>query len=405
MVYEEFRAVPKQVAGVAVLFEDIADDALASADYLRSECSVQQGLGAGVLALLSDPLAATADFMSTRYADLSDVTRTTGVELNRTAWMYADQDARTYDALNANILFEELIDAHYDSYTPAPGPAAPFIDPETYRKAEEVDLSLPEVGAEDIRQVIADAAGWLGDVDDAIHAATGWSPLLQFVEPLTGNWNELKRIGDAYRIAAEGMETCGSNVRAGYEQLDPHWDGAAAQCFTEHAERQAAAMEWEGPVGRVAKEMCFFTSDKVRDAAISGVRRLATMLEAEVSLENTTQALKFAVKKIPWIGTYIQVNAIVEIIEQAASQIDDLVNSVQKMVEALEGFLAAMASPSGYLNEKFEEKLAPITDAYTDTKTKAELAMDIASVADAGDTYNAPKSGYVIGDDPWADAV
>jgi len=116
-------------------------------------------------------------------------------------------------------------------------------------------------------------------------------------------------------------------------------------------------------------------------------------------------SLKFAVKKIPWIGTYIQVNAIVEIIKQAASQIDDLVNSVREIVEALEGFLAAMASPSGYLNEKFEEKLAPITDAYNDTKTKAELAMDITSVADADDTYNAPKSGYVVGDDPWADAV
>lgn len=82
-------------------------------------------------------------------------------------------------------------------------------------------------------------------------------------------------------------------------------------------------------------------------------------------------------------------------------------DSVREIVEALEGFLAAMASPSGYLNEKFEEKLAPITDAYTDTdtKTKAELAMDIASVADTGDTCNAPKSGYVVGDDPWADAV
>ncbi|AOD22445.1 hypothetical protein IM25_13220 [Rhodococcus sp. p52] len=402
---ETFKAAPEEVAGAAVLFDDIADDASASTDYIRAECSVQQGLGAGVLALLSAPLAATADFMSSRYGGLAAVTRSTGVELNRVAWMYADQEAQTYDALNANILFEELIDAHYDSYTPAPGPAAPFLDPVTYRKAEEVDLPLSEVGAEDIRQVIADAAGWLGDVDDAIHAATGWSPLLQFVEPLTGNWNELKRIGDAYRIAAEGMETCGSNVRAGYEQLDPHWDGAAAQSFTEHAERQAAAMEWEGPVGRVAKEMCFFTSDKVRQAAISGVRRLATMLEAEVSLENTTQALKFAVKKIPWIGTYIQVNTIVEIIRQAASQIDDLVDSVREIVEALEGFLAAMASPSGYLNEKFEEKLAPMTDAYTDTKTKAELAMDIASVADTGDTYNAPKSGYVVGDDPWADAV
>ncbi len=161
-----------------MLFDDIADDASASTDYIRAECSVQQGLGAGVLALLSAPLAATADFMSSRYGGLAAVTRSTGVELNRVAWMYADQEAQTYDALNANILFEELIDAHYDPYTPAPGPAAPFLDPVTYRKAEEVDLPLSEVGAEDIRQVIADAAGWLGDVDDAIHAATGWSPLL-----------------------------------------------------------------------------------------------------------------------------------------------------------------------------------------------------------------------------------
>lgn len=402
---ENFYANPNEVAGAAVLFDEVAADASTATDYVRAECLVQQGMGSGVLAILRGPLAVVTDEMGLRYGRLAAVTLSTGIELNRAAWMYDDEDNRTFDALNAHILAPELIDVPYDSDTRAPGPAAPYTSPTTYRKAEDVSLPLPEVGAEDIRETIAEAAGWLGDVDDAIYAATEWSPLLQFVEPLTGNWNELKRIGDAYRIAAEAMEVSGSNIRSCTERLDPYWDGAAAQSFTDHANRHAEALEWEGPVGRVVKEVCFFVSDKVRDAALSGVRRLAAMLEEEVALDGVTQWLKFAVKKLPVAGTTIQVAAIVNIINQAAHQIDDLVNGVQTLVEALEEFLAAVASPSGYLNAKFEEKLAPVTDAYTDAKAKADLAADIAGVADASGYYEAPKAGYEVGPDPWADAV
>ncbi|MGA9871557.1 MAG: hypothetical protein WBQ44_10505 [Rhodococcus sp. (in: high G+C Gram-positive bacteria)] len=72
------------------------------------------------------------------------------------------------------------------------------------------------------------------------------------------------------------------------------------------------------------------------------------------------------------------------------------------VTDAFNEFLALVASPSGYLNEQFQQKLEPISKGIHN----ATLAKDVYDTASAGPMYNVPKDPYSLGTgkEPWADA-
>ncbi|NLU82616.1 hypothetical protein HCA44_07460 [Rhodococcus sp. HNM0569] len=330
-----------------------------------------------------------------------------GVELNRAAWMYVDQDNRNYDALNAHAEAAILNPGQYGSTTPAPGPAESFPDPARYVLPDKINLGEPETAAEDIRRLIADSAGWLGDVDDAIKAATNWSPLEQVIKPISGNWNELKRIGDAYKIAGEAFDKSAKNLEAGAKQVSDHWNGKAASAFQNYAQLQIEAMKWEAPVGRVIKAALDRVAEEIKSAAVEAITNLKEMLEDEVRVNDAWDLLKFAVKKIPVIGNAAQVASILKIIHDVAERVMKLVDKIREVVDALKSFLGTLASPSGHFNEVSESTLAPITDKVTNMKKKAELIRDVKNALDAEGPANKPTNDFSVGEgsDPWAGAV
>ena len=81
---------------------------------------------------------------------------------------------------------------------------------------------------------------------------------------------------------------------------------------------------------------------------------------------------------------------------------DKLVEQVRVVTDAFKEFLSLVASPSGYLNDQFERKLAPVTEKIEDAK----LLWDVKVTADARPVYDLPEGPYSIGvgDEPWADA-
>lgn len=403
----EFKARPSEVAGIAVLADSIGSDARAAARFLDEQTRPSGDTSGDIMQMLLGPFSLATDFMHGRYDDLSSTCLSIGVELNRAAWMYADQEKKNYDALNDNLLICPLPEAGVGSENPGTGAAESFPEPARYVAVESVNLTPPETGAEDIRKLIADSAGWLGDVDDAIKAYSKWSPLEEVIKPISGNWNELKRIGDAYKIAGEAMEKSGKNLAAGAKQVDEHWDGKAAVAFQEYTRRQTEAMIWEGPVGRVTKACLDRVAEEVKAAIKEAVSHLADMLEEQVNVEDAMHLLKFALKKIPFVGTGAQLYEIIKIIDAVRSRVTSLVDKIRELVEALTGYLSAVASPSGQLNELSETTLAPITSKVDDVKKKAELVQDIAGVADADGPLHKPTDNFSVGTGrhPWEDAA
>ncbi|MGW5754425.1 hypothetical protein [Nocardia rhamnosiphila] len=98
-----------------------------------------------------------------------------------------------------------------------------------YTAPTAISLAPPDTIEEDLVRKIEEKTGWLGDFNQGIRQATNneWSPLNQLFEPLSGNWNELKRIGAAYRIAGAALEDSSKNLSWGVNKLGSHWDGVA----------------------------------------------------------------------------------------------------------------------------------------------------------------------------------
>lgn len=402
---EELKAEPAEIAGLAKLATQIGVDTSSAANFLSEHGTPLGDFSGDIMQTLLSPLNAFKDATTARIGDLASNNNMIGVELNRAAWMYIDADARNYDALNANILMCYVDDSQFDSQHRAPDAARDFPSPAPYQAPEKVELDPPATASEDIRQVISDSAGWLGDVDDAIAAVSGgWSPLDEAIKPIAGNWNELKRLGESYKVAGEAVENSGKNLVAGTRQVGGHWDGKAAIAFEEYSSKQSDALEWEGPVGRVVKAALEAIADEIKKAATEVVNDLADMLKEEVSLDDFKAILKVAVKKIPFAGTAWQIYCIEEIIRKTADRVTTLVNAIKELVEALKSFLAAVVDPSGAVNDKFEEKLAPITGKVKDGKKKLDLGQDIKDAADMDGPLHKPTQNFDVGPDPWADA-
>ncbi|MFI6432210.1 hypothetical protein [Rhodococcus oryzae] len=402
---EVFEADAKEVAGLAVLANDVADKAGEAARFTQDNAAPGGNFGEGLMQTLFSPLEAAADAASSRFDGHTAMCRGIGTELNRAAWMYRDQEQKNYEALNAQIpacLLDE-----YGSDVAAPGFAEDYPDPARYVAPEDIKLEPPVTDAEDIRTLIADRAGWLGDVDDAIKAVTGWSALEETVKPIGGNWNELKRIGESHKVAGEAMENCGKNLEAGAKQVSDHWAGKAEEAFQDYAHRQVEAMTWEGPVGGVIKRLLEVAADEIKRITLEVVDNLADLLIKEVTIDDVISLLKFAVKKVPFVGTTIQGVVIVDIIMSVKDRVTVLVDSIRGIVDTVSGFLAAVVSPSGQLNELSEATLGPIAKKVDGTKKQAEFARDLASVADADGPLHKPTEPFSvgIGPDPWADAA
>ena len=396
-----------EVSGCAVLANAIGQDVSSASKFLGEHGTPLGDFSGDIMQTLLSPLESFKTMTQSRFDDLSARNNYIGIELNRAAWMYHDTDKRNYDALNENVAFCYLDPSVFDSEHGAPAAAVDYPSPAPYKAAEDIKLDPPATASEDIRKVIADSAGWLGDVDDAIAAVSGgWSPLDEAIKPIAGNWNELKRLGEAYKTAGEAVENSGKNLQAGTKQLDPHWNGKAANAFVEYSAREVDAMVWEGPVGRVIKAGLETVAEEIKKAATEVVSNLAEMLKKEVELKDIKGVLKVVLKKVPVVGTAWQIYAIEEIIRQTAVRVMELVEQIKELTEALRGFLAAVVDPGGAINEKFEDKLAPITDRVKDGAKFARLSVDIAKSADMDGPMHKPTENFSvgIGRDPWADA-
>lgn len=93
--------------------------------------------------------------------------------------------------------------------------------------ANTVDFPPPQSATDDIRKVIAESAGWVGDVDNVFKTVTGWSPLERLIAPLSGNWNENSMIRKPATtrgpVAIHGLCRTDSEVppelRGGYDKI------------------------------------------------------------------------------------------------------------------------------------------------------------------------------------------
>ena len=392
-----FEVEAAELAGLGKQTERIAEDISATREYVDRE-TVTSGIFSGtILGVLDAPFGLVRGQLEKEYTHMGEKTESMAVELNRAAWMYHDQEARNYDALNAHMADKSLDSSQYGSHSPAPGPAEPYPDPARYVLPENFELKAPDHGTTDIRDVIAESGGWLGDVDDFVKSFSGWSPLETLIAPLAGNWNEIKRIGSAYKVSGEAIETCGNNMEAGKKQIADWWEGSAANNFQNYATKQHEALQWWGPGLRVAEKLM----SKLSEALLDGVKELLSWIknwmEKQIQIEGgIIGKFKMIAKNFPAARGAMLSAAIY----QAYQVLNGIIEKIREIVDSLKEFLPLITSPSGHYNEQFEQKLAPITKAVEGVK----FALDVKSTADTGPVVEKPKEDFSVGTglEPWA---
>ncbi|NLE80730.1 MAG: hypothetical protein GX610_14335 [Rhodococcus sp.] len=406
----EFRADPAYVAGLGNAVGEIGRDNQRIAAFIGEHGAPGEFYSGPIIAALMNPLKEFAEAAEARMLDIADVNIWTSVELNKAAWMYYDQEAQNYAALNAHT-------GHLGGDSYASGPATEmqgitegYGGAESFPKPEEIKLDPPAANKEDLAALISEASGWLGDVNEAIKNSTRmagmeWDALGSVLSPITGNWNELVRIGESHKIAGNAFEVSARNMADGMRRVSDEWDGKAAASFDEHAGRQREAMAWEGPVGRTVAVGLGMAAERIRQAIITVISKLEELLESQVSFDGVLDTVKFWAKKIPVVGTTAQMAALGRIIWKVADMVLALVDEIREMVDRIKEFLSAVTNPIGKAHGKLDDRLSPITSKIDDYTRRTAFTEDLKKVNNYDSTFNRPKEAFEVGagKDPWAD--
>lgn len=407
---EDFRAKADEIAGMGNLMEDISRDVWKAADFIRKEGPPAEWLNAEIIDGLLEPLRSFAETTRMRMLSIGTITADSALSLRDAAWLYVDQDNRTYEALNrqkVNILVpDQQVPVLSDQE--AVGATNPFEGAASYPKPENVQLDPPAANKEELIGLIGDVAPPLGAVNDTVKRLTKaagreFDPLGEALKPIPGNWTEIRRIGEAYKIAGQALEACGKNLESGAKRVDAYWDGQAALAFSDWATRQIAAMKWEGPTGRIIAEALGAVSDEIRNAVRSVLQWLWEMLESQVIIDGVADAFKFAFKKIPVVGWTAQITELAFKIKDIISRAVDLVGQIRKLVEAVQTFLDAIRDPAQFVRDKANQKFEQLVEPFAKGVKAADIMNDARLAADLSQTTNRPDEAYDVGTgrQPW----
>lgn len=400
---EGFEADPVEVAGMGVLAGEIGRQTLASYRYINEHAGFSDAIAGQILQRLAPFIARYQDSTRARHVHLSAGCTYIGDELRKASWLYDDQEKRNYEALNAHTdLLPIPLTEPGTADTPAVGLVDRYDSAVDYGMPSGIHYPAPNPAIDDTREAIDEAAGWLGEVDRTIFELTDWSPLNEAIAPLSGNWNEIRRLGEAFDIAGTAMEAAAESLEGGVRRVDDYWNGLAAQSFSEYSARQIAAMYWEGPCGRTIHALSEAIADQIRIGVQTVVRKLADMLEAEVDLGSGRSAMKVALKKLPVVGTAWQVSSIIEIIWKTMDLTMDLIRKIEEVIEQFGQFLDAITDPEGQINQTIDRHLAP----FNEVLDKGKTALDTGKTADITPVLYTPDERFSVGEGskPWQDA-
>lgn len=409
---EEFLARPREISGLGRLVTDLGSDSSKIANFIVEHGAPGPGFTGPILSDLLEPLRVAAEITGGRMRDIGIANTSSGLELNKAAWMYHDQESKNYAALNAVTQdVPSAVPVGYGADTERPGQTDAYGNAATYNKAESFKLDPPSANKEDTADLITEVAGWLGDVNETIKSITRTigaevNPLDMVVSPVEGNWNELKRIGESYKVAGNAMEATGKNLEAGVTQVGRHWDGKAAIAFEENwARRQIAAMKWEGPVGRIVNDGLTVVANEIREGIKTAILKLKDMLEDYVDIKTAKGFLKNVLKKVPVLGWSLEIADLARKIVTVVDSVQEIVRKIEELKNQLKEFLRVVREPSTAAVDKLNEKLEPITSKIDNATRKAAIAQDIASSAQINATLDRPRQSYEVGTErqPWED--
>lgn len=350
--------------------------------------------GGGITAALGkEAVAPFAGAMRDRIDRRAGGVEVMGFQLKQSAWRYSASDRANADNLAKEHSRIENFGG-YQGYS-----VDPIANAAQYPAGDEPDLTIPEPTETDFRAVIEESSGILTEIDKHIYEVTkwmaenvtggedGWSPLEQMIKPLTGDWGALERAGASFEKSGAACEAIAASLKSGSERLDQSWQGQASTAYLDYSANMVKAIDWEGPVGRIAEAILAATAAQIQESAVVLLDRVNQTVEDQIVKAGLRDVLtKVATRLIGgpaggWLflaETTFQLGrtvwAIYEDAKSTYEKIDSLITDAKAVLEALQ-------NPADTAQSTLEEKVNNVQERIDAAAQPIELGTDVVEVA------------------------
>ncbi|MDL9945634.1 hypothetical protein QSJ19_08545 [Gordonia sp. ABSL11-1] len=369
----------------------------------------------GLMGKLKEPIDSLHTATKTRIEEIPPVLYGTSVNLKQAAWDYTTTDSEAglglrhtrTETYNSNP-FVPPIEVQL-GLVPDPVVTYEQVDdvPGTYGFGDPraVDVTAPANESVNWNAIIESAAGWLADADSAIASLTHWSPIQSAVEPVAGNWMELKRIGKTYGKAGSAFDIISGDLGTGHRTVDTHWDGKAAVSYSSYSADLSRGLNWEGSVGRLLERGLTMAADQLEAAAKALIALVQKGLSRLVKVDSFEGILKLAAKAVPGAGTAAAVAEVTRLLAEVAIEAKRMIVEINKAIDALTTFVSFCKDPVGFATGKAEGKVKEELRPFTDTLDKIAFANDVATATEIDRVTQQPRTAYDPGTGPgiWED--
>jgi uncharacterized protein YukE len=131
-----------------------------------------------------------------------------------------------------------------------------------------------ELVTDSVTEVLPGIVGWINDAVAWVTRQFGHevNVVHWLTETVGGDWGDLLSLADAWNNLAWASSDIAANLTAGVVELDPHWDGNAAQAFKAHM------VKWHNAFVE-NRFTCETVRDTLRDLAIVAKEFLQAVID------------------------------------------------------------------------------------------------------------------------------
>ncbi|NUT96741.1 MAG: hypothetical protein HOY78_32440 [Saccharothrix sp.] len=251
-------------------------------------------------------------------------------------------------------------------------------------------------GRQSTKELI-EKAGWkIQGVNWIYEKVTGENLLDALIKPLLGDFEKIDANANAWDQVAKALDSVRHNVDAGVDQLNPHWNGDAAQAFEARLKTMwALAIEADSQIARIIGNKFQSTANTCRKACGLALTLLDMLITKLLEAAMTAWIPVVGWGRAVWM-VYDAIQ-IVDAIRKIIISIETLIEGVQGMID---GIVAMGTALSKLKDVRDVNDLLDVVDGYQDGKQKFDNGVAAAKSGAFGVAWNGyklGKAGYKAG--------
>ncbi|MCP2260888.1 hypothetical protein LX15_004608 [Streptoalloteichus tenebrarius] len=264
----------------------------------------------------------------------------------------------------------------------------PYADVEDPRAALKEPEARDRPGNQSSEELIK-AAGWrLRSVNWVYEKIAGEDLIETLIKPLVGDFEKIDKNAAAWDNVAASLDSVRHNLNEGLKQLDPHWEGEAAQSFERHIQvLWTVAIEADSQLARIIGNKFQSVANTCRLAVKGALMLLDKLIDILIKA-----AIKACIPGPGWASAVTLVYDAINIVDD----IRKLINSIQMLIEGVQTMIQGVKEMGTALMKlKDVRDLNDAADVLDDYQDGQQTYQDGAKAAKSG-AFGAVRAGFKL---------